>query len=140
MTSPCRAWARSRAEGLQLRRDHEEEDENAVVEREDAERPSRIEATEVALRAPRAPQDARDEVAREHEEEVDGGPAQRGQEGERLVERTRREAEEGQVVEHHRKNREAAEAIEPGIPDFRFGRSVRSETRHGRRLYPCGTL
>jgi hypothetical protein len=103
--------------------------EKEVVEREDAQRPTRIERRPVVGRAPRVEEDAGDEEAREHEEQLHPGPA-------RLDDRLR-DAEEAaverdgkaQLMKKYKQNRNASDAVERGDDRRRSDGRARSHRR-----------
>ena len=99
-------------EEVDARHEHEKEDEHRVVEREDAQYATRIEGAVVARTRLRAQQDSGDQEPRQHEEEIDAGPADRRHDPERLLERRPGEPVVRRVVEHHQRHREAAQAVE----------------------------
>ena len=93
------------------RPDDEDGEEERIIEREDAQRPARVEIPEEPFAIARVQEDPRDEEPAQHEEEVDAGPTEAHDAQQRLADRAVLPVY-GEVQDHHRQHRDAPDAIE----------------------------
>ncbi len=124
----------------EARGDEEDDQQERVVEGEDAQHAPHVEVLVVAGAPPRAEEDPGDQEAGEDEEQVDPRPPHPGHRQQGLAGEGLRRMTEREVVEHHRQDGDAADAVE-GAEVRCSGRlrpSIRRACRHegGRYMQP----